>query len=178
MQTFYSADRRGFYQAGGSLNLFLQSPRFPLQQSSTGATVQQLQAHLQALFPGGLSLHGWDYVTDPNLNPRDVANDLLIEYVRQAAFPHRPSRLQAYFAFPTLTEVQVWTATRPEGEIKGIYELTSSQPCKVDQAWLRMGTQGAHASYHAHQYWAAAASPSPNWEYILPCPVQVGARVA
>jgi hypothetical protein len=61
---FYSVDRRGFYKVGGTLGLFEADPyRRPLYGSSEGwYKTSDLQDHLRKLFPGGLSLHGWEWM--------------------------------------------------------------------------------------------------------------------
>jgi hypothetical protein len=106
----------------------------------------QLRDHLQHLFPNGLSLHGWDYLTrrqlliqvpgHPVQADYSLSLELLVEYVRRAAFPDHPSRLQSYFAFGSLEEA---TSSRTGGQ--PIYRLDADVALQLDQRWLRHGHQ-------------------------------------
>lgn len=180
---YFSVDRRGFYQVGGTLGLFDQSPlAATLLAVDDFITPEHLRAHLKQLFPDGLSLHGWDYMTSPNLLIQtpgapvqanySLSLELLVEYVRRSGFPQRSSRLQSYFAFASLDEA---TAFRT-GE-QQIYRLHADVVLQLDQRWLRHGHQNAIASYCAHKYWSGTAATSPKWEHMLVPPVRVIERV-
>ena len=187
---YFSLDRRGFYKIGGTLNLFKQNPlpnvaSIPLPN---GVTQPDLQKHLEELFPDGLSLHGWTYMdwfTD-FINSRGVAYanymvtlELVLEYVRRSFFADCPSRLQSYFAYTSLSEVQAFRQKQGAGEANApIYRLQADKVIKVDQAWLRLGNQNIIGSFCAHQYWSGAASPNPEWEHALAQPILVVGQVA
>jgi hypothetical protein len=123
---FFSVDRRGLYKIGDTLTLFKQNPL-----SSTFLAVEdfiapgELAAHLSVLFPDGLSLRGWDYMTrhldfltkagtSTCYASYDATLELVLEYVRRAAFRHHPSRLQSYFAFASLDDAKAFrVGTQP-----------------------------------------------------------------
>jgi hypothetical protein len=184
---YFSLDRRGFYKAGETLGLYQQNPLPNSSYVSVGThiTPNILQKHLLTLFPKGLSLHGWEYMTRPCLMqlPNAVGADysvtleLVLEYVRRAAFMGQPSRLQSYFAFDSLSDVINFRAGF--GQLhQPIYLLKPSQTIQLDQEWLRLGHQNAIGTYCAHQYWSEAASTTPKWEHILVPPIHVVKQVA
>ena len=177
---YFSVDRRGFYKVGAALDLFKENPLQRSFISTEGLnTPQDSVSHLQRLFPTGLSLHGWDYMTrvqDWSKTKSDTIYDctleLLFEYVRRAAFPERPSRMQCYFAFPTIEAAQAFKA-----DDQPIYRVHADAVLQLDQYWLTHGDQSVIASYAAHSYWSGAGSEQPNWEYMLVPPVKVLERI-
>lgn len=102
---FYSVDRRGHYRIGKDLGLFRENPLpYQILAKPGLATPTDLQVHLRQIFPSGLSLHGWNYMTRIGDNPvlRDIAYtpyettlELILEYVRRTTFPKLPSRLES-----------------------------------------------------------------------------------
>jgi hypothetical protein len=60
-EMFYSVDRSGLYQTGGTLNLWQQDPVLgrPFWRLPDWFEADDLRAHVAELFPDGLSLHGW-----------------------------------------------------------------------------------------------------------------------
>jgi hypothetical protein len=183
---YFSVDRRGFYKVGGMLELFKQNP-FPW---TTFLPVEglvapkDLEMHLMELFPDGISLHGWHYMTSHNdflikhgttihYANYEATLELVLEYVRCAFFPQCGSRLQSYFAFSSL---EAALAFRTNGN--PIYRLEASSVQKFDQNWLRHGNQSVTGSYSAHKYWSGKASPNPKWEHLLTTPVRVLEQVA
>jgi hypothetical protein len=167
---YFSVDRRGFYRVGGVLDLF---DECPLDASFVAVeafiTPEQLHAHLTELFPDGLSLHGWDYMTrqtdfissgNQNYSNYEVTLELVLEYVRRAAFPKVSSRLQCYFAFGSLEQAQTFKAA--QARELNIYRLAADVVLTLDQRWLRLGNQNAIGSYSAHKYWSGAAATNPK----------------
>jgi hypothetical protein len=54
---YFSVDRRGCYKVGNDLGLFKQNPaKIPLQSVEDFITPQDLEIHLNQLFPDGLFL--------------------------------------------------------------------------------------------------------------------------
>ena len=180
---YFSLDRRGFYRVGESLGLFQQNPltNSPLRSVPNLVAPEDLQRHLEELFPDGLSLHGWAYMswyTDfLNSQGNQYVNysstlELAFEYVRRSSFAECPSRLQCYFAFSSLDEARVFRATSGQAN-QPIYRLSADRVVQADQVWLRLGNQIAAASFYAYKFWSGAASPTPKWEHMLVPPVQV-----
>src|SRR5688572_10873944 len=66
----------------------------------------ELQEHVSALFPLGVSRHGEEYFLRSS-SRADVASpaiELLLEYVRRANFPSRPSRFASWFGVSSVDE--------------------------------------------------------------------------
>src|SRR5262245_39475111 len=96
---FYSVDRRGLYQTGGTLDLSQLDPLGrPLWGLPDWFEADDLRAHVAELFPDGLSLHGWQYMVERHdfIRPTDsnalfvhhnMVVELVFEYVRRAASP-------------------------------------------------------------------------------------------
>ena len=174
---YYSVDRRGRYKVGCALQLLSDSPPEG-KQLSDGDFVRadELRAHIHELFPEGLSLHGWDYVTRSPLTPDgkcviySTALEIFVEYVRRASFPALPSRLQSYFAFDNLEDTKDFAAANGQ---KPIYRLRADRVLRFDQNWLRLGWQSAYSSFAARSYWSGSSTPEPKWEYLLVPPVDV-----
>lgn len=181
---YFSVDRRGFYKAGGTLGLFKQNPLAGYGFLSVEDFIgpQDLKAHLEELFPDGLSLHGWDYMTRHTdfLNSRgntysdySVTLELVLEYVRRSSFVGSPSRLQSYFAFDSLPEVMAFKVGN-----QPVYRLDADKVMQADQCWLRLGNQNAVGSFAAHKFWSGAGATNPKWEHMLVPPVRVLEQVA
>jgi hypothetical protein len=178
---YFSVDRRGYYKPGGTLNLFKENPFgwtsfLPIDGL---VTAEALAAHLNELFPDGLSLHGWNYMTGHtdfltkhgttvNYANYETTLELLLEYVRRAEFPSSHSRMQSYFAFGSLDAA---LAFRTNGS--PVYRLDADVVLQLDQHWLRHGNQGVAGSYCARKYWSGAGSDNPKWECLLMPPVRV-----
>lgn len=180
---YFSVDRRGFYKAGGTLDLFKDNPLgHTLLPVDDFISPEALRAHLKDLFPDGLSLHGWDYVTRHTDIVRsagkhyvdyEVALELVLEYVRRSSFADSPSRWQCYFAFDSLGAAKAFRRdNRP------IYRLEADKVLRRDQRWLRLGNQGVLGSYAAHRFWSGEATTTPDSEHMLVPPVTVVEQVA
>ena len=180
----YSVDRRGFYAAGGTLGLFESDPRQGAQPFLNSGDnwfgAADIAAHVKALYPDGLSLHGWEYMTwrlfpftEPNsrltFTPNERAIELMFDYVRRASFPELPSRFQSYFGWESLDDARAFAAQsgRP------VYRIEADRTVRVDMQWLNLSEQNAIASYHAHKYWSGAATTQPKWEILMLPPVRV-----
>ena len=133
---FYSVDRSGLYQTGGTLDLWQQDPRLgrPFWRLPDWFEADDLRAHVAELFPDGLSLHGWQYMVERHDFIRPTNSDalfvnhnmvveLVFEYVRRAVFPSRCSRFQSFFAWESL---EMARAFRKEGQASsGLHERWS-----------------------------------------------------
>jgi hypothetical protein len=106
---FYTVDRKRIYKVGQVIHLMMADPqRRTLLRSHQGLFhPEHLAAHVKELFPTGLSYHGWQYLTElakavpigadkVPFTPLNHAIELTFEYVRRAAFPKQPSRMQTF----------------------------------------------------------------------------------
>jgi hypothetical protein len=178
----YSVDRRGFCKVGGTLDLMRESPlpgrrivEFPNFMSA-----EAFVDNLSSLFPEGLSFHGWAYLSaDLLIQPQgypvvaayEPALEIIFEVMRLSKFAHAPSRFQSYFAWETKEAAKEFANGSP------IYEVESETCFRADQAWLRLGYQGAMTLLFAERYWSGVSSVTPRWEILLTPPVHVLSRV-
>jgi hypothetical protein len=182
---FYSVDRSGLYQTGGTLDLCQQDPVLgrPFWRLPDWFEADDLRAHVAELFPDGLSLHGWqfmverhDFIRPTNSDALFVNHNMVVElafeYVRRAVFPSRRSRFQSFFAWESL---EMARAFRKEGQ--ALYRVESNSIFRADQSWLTLGVQNAIASLSAHRYWSGASSGTPRWEILLAPPVRIMERI-
>ena len=188
---YFSLDRRGFYKVGEDLGLYKKNPfvHSPLVTVLNLVAQDDLQKHLNDIFPDGLSLHGWDYMTRASLvssympqpphafvpittYDHSTILELVLEYVRRSTFADCPSRLQSYFAYTSLSKAQDFQQKNGKTHHK-IYRLYADRVIKVDQTWLKLGTQNALGSYFANRFWSSIGSPTPEWEHMLVPPVHV-----
>ena len=182
---YYSVDRRGMYAVGESLDLYQSDPysRTLLASHEGLFSSAEIAAHVHQLFPDGLSLHGWEWMTwhsqictDHNgikYTHNERAIELAFEFVRRAAFPGQRSRLQSYFAWNSLDDAKAFaTAGQP------IYRLEPSVVLRADQRWLHLSEQNAIASFQAHRYWTGIGTAAPKWEYVLAAPVKVAEKMS
>src|SRR5262249_26074492 len=159
-EIFYSVDRSGLYQTGGTLDLWQQDRvrERPFWRLPDWFEADDLRTHVAELFPDGLSLHGWqfmverhDFIRPTNSDALFVTHNMVVElvfeYVRRAVFPSRGSRFQSFFAWESL---QMARAFRKEGQ--ALYRVESSSIFRADQSWLTLGVQNAIASLSAHRY--------------------------
>lgn len=173
--TLYSADRRGLYYSG-PLTLMQTAPQGQVFLDSAGKfTAGEAEQHALAMFPDGLSFHGWHYITlrtwEPIIGGQAIEISALVEtvfeYVRKADFPTLPSRFQSYYAFDSLKAAQDFA---PE---KRIVQVIPANFVRLDQKWLTLSNHVAGMSLNAHKYWSGAATIEPDWEYLLVPPIQV-----
>jgi hypothetical protein len=151
----------------------------------------ELQAHVDELFPEGVTQHGDHYflqgsrlatLASPNI-------ELIYEYVRRANFPGRPSRFEAAFGCEDQATAEAFRAN-PNWGAPGapIWEVeVDEDPFRADMACLTLeGISILVVSYAAHRYWSGlpnvttlrTTSISPSWELLLRPPVRVLRRVA
>ncbi len=171
----FSVDRRGLYGAGPLVLTKNTYPIFRNIESTPLYTGDAVDAHVEELFPEGLSIHGWLYATHSTQVGEganiSAALELVFEFVRRSSFPHMPSRMQCFFAFEELDRV-VSFASQTHTVFR-VVELRPMDSFRLDMNWLKLAPQTAGLSYFAHQYWSGAASPAPDWEYLLVPPVEV-----
>src|SRR5437867_2966643 len=131
MPRFFHVDRRGTLTDGALIELVRHDDVSP----------PTLQAHVDTLFPDGVTEHGRQYfVGFQVIGPvQEPAIELLFEYVRRAGFPERPSRFQSVFAFETVDE-----ARRFRGEMGAAgasiweVEVEAETAFRADMNYLRL----------------------------------------
>lgn len=168
MPLFYTVDRQNYLKE----DLVIQLRRYE------NITPPELQAHVDELFPDGVSSHGERYflrgdssalIADPNI-------EILFEYVRRASYPARPSRFQSVFAFISVDEAKAFRDRYGESNSL-IWELEASESFTADMSLLTAGNSILVYSYFANKYWQGEPSATPFWEALLFPPVRVLRKV-
>jgi hypothetical protein len=93
---FYSVDRSGLYQTGGTLDLWQQDPVLgrPFWRLPDWFEADDLRAHVAELFPDGLSLHGWQYMVERHDFIRPTNSDaLFVNHNMVVELEHVPPQL-------------------------------------------------------------------------------------
>lgn len=178
MVTCYHVDRLG--QLAPNLILDLKRPT---------AGDQVLQAHVDALFPDGLSPHGEKYFAGDSIAMQKPAYviELLWEYVRRTEAPDAPSRYQSCFGTKTLREAENFASRITKPPMPTIWSIEGDVGFDADMQWLTMGNlAGGYtalwASYRANCYWRQQLVPNREedgypLEVLLRPPVRVKERV-
>jgi hypothetical protein len=167
MAKFYTVDRHGSLRKG----LIVQLQRY------TDVNPPELQAHVDHLFPDGVSSHGEYYFLKNSSHPKLASPNIevLFEYVRRAFYPHRPSRFQSFFAFQHMSEAEAFRNAYGDPANR-IWLAEAPVAFVADMRLLTTGTSILVYSYFAHKYWEGEASPDPIWECLLLPPVRVVAE--
>src|SRR5690554_2731854 len=172
LDRFFAVDRAGTLIEGMVLELVRHADVEP----------DFLQAHVDNLYPSGLSAHGEQYLlrNDSRGNLASPIIELLFENVRKAHFPDRPSRFQSIFACCSIEEARQFRSSY--GEINSpIWEVYTEGPVfKGNMRLLDNNQTSLICSYLAHEYWSGHDGPaelSGLTEVVLELPVTVGARV-
>jgi hypothetical protein len=164
----FTVDRNNAYSSGYQLT----NERF------TDIHPDVLQAHVDTLFPNGLTKHGErHFLRDTNKHGVIEAEiELLFEYVRRGSFGSKPSRFQSVFATDSLDQAKAFRQ-RYGGGHESIWMLNGEPVFKADMSLLRRGATTLVSSWLAHEYWKGHASSDPFWEYLLLPPVTIAERV-
>ncbi len=171
MGRYFTVDRNRTLEEGKIINL--------VKYSDVGP--QELQAHVDSLFPDGVTRHGEHYMLKGQTSAMDRNKsptiELLFEYVRRSHFPSRPSRFQSIFAFENID--QAVSFRNKYGKSDGlIWEVESDAAFKADMLLLTLKDSLLRLSYNAHQYWRGMSSGNnPVWEYLMVPPVRVIRRI-
>lgn len=170
MAKFLTVDRRGELRDGVEL----------CAQRHFDINPSELQRHVDAMFPGGVSRHGdWYFLHSGSLaNVASPAIELLFEYVRRAHFLDRPSRFTSYFGVESLPEAQTFNQRFADGKA-AIWEVEATSWFRGNMDLLTSTQSNLVYSYFAHLYWQGAPGPiQPFWENLLIPPVRVLRKVA
>lgn len=171
MNTFYAVDRTHQLAEGMTISLTKYDDVQP----------NELQEHVDILFPDGFSVHGKRYLLENSShgNISEPAIELLFEYVRQAHFPEITSRFQSFFACETLEDARTFKIGFGDSESR-IYEInTENSYFRGNMNLLDNSRTSLVCSYFAHDFWKGNAGPIPHvfWELMLELPVTVGNRI-
>ena len=130
--------------------------------------------------PGGISRHGDRYLASmpSGDSVTDANTEMLFELVRQAKYPDRPSRYQSIFAVDTIDAARLFAGTYGNCQCN-IYQLNSPGAFRADMGLLDARYSEVRKVWHANRYWQGLPHPDaqPFWEYLVPCPVVIGALV-
>lgn len=182
MTLFYTVDRSGSMTQGQVLDTkpicaIQNVPFVPNKESS-----DEIVSLLGNVFPSGLSRHGeryliGDYDLSPNgyIGPSHVV-ELATELIRQAKFPHMPSRMTCLYASDTLDGAKTF-ACRCNSASSHIFLVEAAQFHRLDMHMLSLGPTIASSLNILSKYWQGAASSDPFWEILIHGPVQVVSRV-
>lgn len=173
MARYFHVDRRARFVAGQAVDL----------SRPDLAAVPDLAQHFNVLFPDGVSAHGMQYLNlDVKAGNGEPATELILEYVRRAHFPDRPSRFTATCAWRDLEEARAWRSLAGMPNAK-IWTLEAAEGFVANMNLLHVGTSTLRASQFAHAYWAGEEGPKldgippPCWEVLLCGPITVGDEV-
>jgi hypothetical protein len=176
--TYYSVDRRGVYVDGGKIEL---APNLVVNSD-------EIFAHINKKFPEGYSRHGMQWFRDPppDNRPEDFRDsallELLLEAMRKAYYPDKPSRYQSVFASVSLAEAFAFRSRHGKAA-DPVYELNPlGKVHRGDMAAIpNVNLSSAVMDLLLHRYWRGEPGnipgQAPNWEYVLELPVAVCNKV-
>jgi len=142
---------------------------------------------LSQIFPDGLSRHGYNYLYNPGpgMDQRDddslaLLVGLVLELVRKAYYPDKPSRYQSLFACETPEDARQFGLTQAKaGEndtSAPVYEVyTKGKIHRGDMNIINNECSVLELYRRAHIYWSGTTQELhdgyfPLWEYLLPLP--------
>jgi hypothetical protein len=189
MPLLFHVDRKASLHEGQVLELVPWSAVLPADRIPD----QDLQAHVEELFPAGLSWHGRQYLfwqnkpafpmapgfyVEPDVSTmRSHAIDLIFEYVRRSAFPERPSRYQSWFCWTSMADVDRFLALM-NAPGAAVWEVDGEPTFRADANLLGLST-ALRGSFVAHRYWRGEplANKQPHWECFVGPGAVVGRRI-
>lgn len=168
MTRYFTVDRNKSLKPSLIINLVKYSDVMP----------QELQKHVNGLFPQGVTSHGERYILRGKTPAKGVEPiiELLFEYVRRSQFSFRPSRFQSLFAFGTLEDAEAFKNHPKYGKPNSlIWKVEADNAFKADMNLLHLRGSLLRASYNAHRYWSGLPNVEepPWWEYLLIPPIKV-----
>ena len=168
MNRFFHVDRTLRLKEGQEINLIKYDDIRP----------EELQEHVNFLYPEGVSSHGNHYILTGNTfaNDSEPIIELLFEYVRRSDFPQRTSRFQSFFAFDNLELAQDFILNYWNSAYN-IWEVQADRYFKADMNLLSLKDSLLVLDYRAHLYWKGETIGNPFWEYLLVPPVKVIRKV-
>lgn len=141
----------------------------------------ELASHVKEMYPSGLSHHGLGYLlgTYRDAPVGDVELEMLFDLVRRLRYPEAPSRYQCIFAVESL-DAAMKMAEKLKANTPRVFKLQSDNAFRADMRLLNSDNSPLGKYYLADLYWAGKtpADGTPTWEWLVPCPVVIGERVA
>jgi hypothetical protein len=178
---FFTVDRARSLKINTTIHLSQQDP-FNNQFWTVNGLFSQndLETHLKKIFPDGLSYHGWKYLKQrhtygENNNFSHDGSFLLemnLEYVRQAYFSSKPSRLQSLFACLSIEDAETFKK-KYGNSLDIIYEVEGEISHIADMQLTLLGVQNITGDYLAHKYWNGMKTDNEFNEVILKLPVRI-----
>jgi hypothetical protein len=175
-RTAFTVDRAGTLVAGQTIDLVRHTDIDP----------SLLQAHVDAMFPNGVTQHGNAYFLEASAATTAVnpSIELLFDYVRRTSYPAAPSWFESVFGFDTSPEADAFRSAPGWGNPAArIFEVeTDAPPFRADMTCLTLVGSILISSYVANRYWQqeaadlhllGAAQAPPIWELLLTPPVRV-----
>lgn len=162
---FLTVDRRRTMNQGQVISLVKHADISP----------PELQLHVNCLFPEGLSRHGERYFISSQTQAQETnpSIELLLEYVRRARFPNRPSRFQSLFGIMTMEDA-LWFASAYGCDDSLIWEVECETFFRADMSLLTQNCTNLVYSYYAELYWSGrTVTANPRWESLLVPPIAV-----
>ena len=165
MEEFFTVDRARSLTPGAVLNL----------RTFRDINPAEFQAHVDALFPSGVSRHGdWYFLTQPKQpNAVNEVIELLAEYIRRAHYSSRPSRFQSWFGTATIADARAFRSEFGCGN-GTIWRVKAGGCFRANMRLLTFGGSNLTRSWLVHQYWQGlAGNGAPFWECVLTPPIEV-----
>lgn len=173
MSVYHHIDRLGTLRPDSTISLTRYNDINP----------EDLQQHVDLLFPEGVSNHGEHYFLKADTRARavDPVIELLFEYVRRSFYTDKPSRFQSFFAFGSREDARIFMERYCNSRCTiWRVECDESRAFKADMNILTLIDSLLVTSYRAHCYWQGLPDPggdSPLWEFLLSPPVKVLERL-
>lgn len=167
----YTVDRLGTLQSGMSCELVKHDDIEPLELSEL----------VDGLYPDGVAQHGEFHLlrNEKSAIHMDGKTEALFEWVRQARFPARRSRYQCMYGTETIEGAQAFMR-RTGFDGCAVYAIETESAFRADMNLLDARMTALVLTYFANLYWSGSPHPQaePFWEWLIPCPVVIGERVA
>lgn len=164
---FYTTDRNNSLKKDAILDLTAYKDIQP----------EELQKHVNMLFPGGVSSHGEQYFLQGQTLANSVNSvlEIIFEYVRRSNFQERPSRCQTFFAFDDIKQAEEFNRkTNSDGSI---WQVECDSYFRADMNLLNLNNSLLVVSNNAYKYWKGLPDTDVFWEYLLRPPVRVIKKV-
>lgn len=135
----------------------------------------ELQAHLDEMFPEGVSVHGDRYFLQSSMSPTltDPNIEIFFEYVRRSSFPNKVSRYQSFFGSESIDDA-IRFRTSHGTPLDRIWKVEADTFHRADMNLLTKQCSILVYSYFAHLYWMGKpGSANPIWEILMKPPIKI-----
>lgn len=134
----------------------------------------EIKALVEDLFPAGMTSHGWQYLWSNAWNAGHTMTEALVEYVRRAEFPHRPSRFQSIFVFESLADARTFRLRYPgaNGVQGNIFVVGADESFRCNMPLMDFGASVSVGLAMTRDYWRGERGYAEElWEHLLTRPV-------